>query len=249
MQAYVNEVDANYAKFRVNWRAARDKTQLDLDAHDDVFRSSYRRLTSLQAWRSSLLQGHLPGDSLAFFLEAQNDALVSHTLAQVGSWRSALQALRSCLENVVVCLYYKDHPVELQLWHKGRHRLGFAAALEYFQAHPILDKLPQSLTGIDALSKEYAVLSRAVHASATSFRMTADATGTLLWSSASASVGAWATREIHAVSSVNMLLVALYRTELEGARLPGLRQAISLAIPSSRHGALRSTLKVALSVT
>ena len=244
--AFLAEVDANFERFTRSWRAERDRTQTALDASSDVFKNSYRRLTSLQAWRSMLLEQRLAAASLAFFLEAQNDVLVSHTLAQVGSWRSALQALRSCLENVAVCLYYKDHPVELRLWQDGRHRIGFSAGVGYLRQHPDLKGVPATISGLDTLEKEYGVLSRAVHASAANFRMTADAATTILCSSSAVSLGKWRTRESECVSSLNLLLTSLYRLDLQGARLPGLRQAISLAVPAGRYPEVKARLKVAL---
>lgn len=240
------EIDANYRRFTASWRAEREKTQASLDSYSDDFRSSYRRLISFQAWRSTLLETALEAGSLAFFLEAQNDALVSHTHAQVGCWRSALQALRSCIENIVVCLYYKDHPVELRLWHVGRHRIGFASGIEYLRNHPDLGGVPKSLTGLDVLAREYAVLSQAVHASASGFRMTGDAATTVLWSSSQVSLGKWKTRESACMSAVNLLLVSFFHLEVQGARLPGLRQAISLAVAPRHYPALKASLKVTL---
>ncbi len=243
---YLAEVDANFARFTSRWRRERDAAQSTLDGSSEVFKGSYRRLTSLQAWRSQLLEGRLDVESLAFFLEAQNDVLVSHTLAQSGAWRSALQALRSCLENVVACVYYKDHPIELRLWKAGRHRIGFAASVQYLKEHPEVSGLPRAVTGIDLLEREYATLSRAVHASAVSFRMTADAAAVQLWSPSTASLGKWNSRESDCITAVNLLLVSVFRSELQGARLPGLRQAVSLSISTSRHAAVKKALGVTL---
>lgn len=246
MRSLIREVDANYLRFKASWRDERNRTQTALEDSDEIFKLSYRRITSLQAWRSLLLDSILDEDSLGFFVEGQNDALVSHTLAQVGAWRSALMSLRSCMENVLVCLYYKDHPVELRLWHSGKHRLGFTALIEYMRGHPVLEEIDPAAAGLDLLTKEYGTLSRAVHASAKSFRMSDDASTTRIWSSARASLGSWATREAQVMLAVNLLLTALFRDNLHGARLLGLRKSISLAVPVSRHAAIKAKLQVSL---
>src|SRR5437870_9984913 len=95
------EVEANFQKFRTSNKAALLATTAALESQANKFFKSYRRIVSLQAWRSELLETAISSGSLSFFLEAQNDALTSHALAGCGSWRSSLQALRSCIENVL----------------------------------------------------------------------------------------------------------------------------------------------------
>ena len=85
-----------------------------LDNYDIIVCDCPPNLT-IPTQNALVLEPRMTADSLAFFLEAQNDALVSHVFGNLGSWRSALKALRSCIENVAFCLYYKDHPVELHL--------------------------------------------------------------------------------------------------------------------------------------
>lgn len=112
------EIEANYRRFESDWKQSLSNSiaitgELELDP---TFLESYYRLTTLQAWRAGLLEALLPKESYYFYLEAQNDALVSHIQARSGSWRSALKSLRSVIENVLFALYYMDHPVELSLW-------------------------------------------------------------------------------------------------------------------------------------
>lgn len=84
--------------------------------------------------------------------------------------------MRSTLENTLYFLYYKDHPVELQLWQQQRHRLGFTDLIAYFKGHPLLAEFNhQSETGIVALEDAYASLSKAVHGSVSYFRMVSKA--------------------------------------------------------------------------
>ena len=206
---------------------------------------SYRGVCSLQAWRTSLLAEKIGPEALGFFLEGQNDALTSHVLAQVGAWRSALKALRSCIENVLFCLYYKDDPVELKLWETGKHAMAISALFAYFDKHPLVEGVPDSTNGLAVLKSEYPTLSRAVHGSAASFRMTGSGS-TQLWSSDAGSLGSWRTRETSTLTGLNLVLLSLYREELQGARLLNLRKAVSLAIPASNMPDIRRTFNVRL---
>jgi hypothetical protein len=186
-------------------------------------------------------------EALGFFFEAQNDAIVSHVFARQGYWRSALKSLRSCIETVMQCLFYMDHPVELELWQAGDHRLGRAVLQQYLESHPrVRGVKPDKLTGLAILSKEYETLSRAVHASAKGFRMTADADAVQLCSDDRASLGKWLTRERSVLLGVNLLLVVMFRQELEAGRVPNLREVISLAIPQAYHAEVKSALRVTL---
>lgn len=241
------EVEANFGKFSGGWKTELQRVITELDKEDQKFGSSYAHLTSFQAWRTEILSKCLPEDSLAFFAEAQNDALVSHVFARMGAWRSALKSLRSCLENVCYCLYYKDHPIELRLWLQGSHRLPFATLHEYFEHHPDVSVInDKTVTGLDTIKAEFATLSRAVHASAKGFRMTTDAKTMALWSSEKASLGAWLTRESHVVTGLNLLLLCVFRSQLTGAQLLNLRKAISLTVPKSRFTAIKSSLGISL---
>src|SRR5688500_10294917 len=99
MENFLREVDKNFKKFSNKYSQERNRVSKNLESSEETFKVSYRRIVSLQSWRSVLLENKISADSLGFFLEAQNDALVSHTHARVGAWRSSLKALRSCVEN------------------------------------------------------------------------------------------------------------------------------------------------------
>ncbi len=150
------------------------------------------------------------------------------------------------MENVGFCLYYMGHPVELQLWQLGKHRLGFLRIYEYLQHHPKMLGVSSAVTGLEGLKKEFAVLSRAVHASSKSFRMTVDAKSTLLWSSRKESLGAWATRESACVVALNLLLLSLSREQLQGASHPQLRRAAALAVSARKRADVKKHLKITL---
>jgi len=242
MSLLLKETEANFKAFDKGWRADMAAVSAELAKSSTVYLTSYRRLISLQAWRS-FLETRISEGSLAFFLEAQNDALTSHVFANLGSWRSALKALRGCIDNVLYCLYYKDHPVELRLWHEGKHKLTFAEHFAYLDDHP--DRIQvQEVDAMPVLRTEYATLSKAVHASAKSFRMTENIKETLLWSDANDSRGKWQTREQAVISHINLCLLAHFRRELEGAAAPALRDAIGLAVPASKLSDIKTHMKV-----
>ena len=247
MKQLAREIEANFDAFSASWKTGLETVTQELDGEQDRYLKSYRRLVSLQAWRADLLESIISAESLGFFLEAQNDALVSHVFARCGSWRSALKSLRSSVENICFCLYYMDHPVELQLWESGKHKPGFTATKDYLLSHPRLANLDIAITGLQTVADEYSTLSRAVHASAKSFRMTDDAKTTLLWSSEKPKLGAWETREGHTITALNMLLLSMFREHLQGARLPNLRKSVSFAVPVSKHKAIKDKLGITLS--
>jgi hypothetical protein len=96
------------------------------------------------------------------------------------------------------------------------------------------------------LQNEYSTLSKAVHASAKSFRMTNDVKTTLLWNEAKPSLNQWQTREAAVLTNINLLLLAHFRENLSGAAEAGLREAVSLAIPAAAYPEVKANLKVVL---
>jgi hypothetical protein len=245
MPAFEEELKHNFDSFTAKWKNELSTIQASLDASAQEFFNSYKRLTSINSWRELLIKNEVSEEPYRFFCEAQNDGVSSHVFARLGSWRAALKCLRSCIENVVLCEYYKDHPIELRLWAKGKHRLGFTEAISYLQKHPDIEGMAHELTGLGRMQKEYSILSRAVHGSAHNFRMTVPGGNTNLWSSESAKLGVWKTREIHTITAINLLLLALHSQSLQGTRLPGLRQSIAVTITSA---SLRSKIRTRFSV-
>jgi hypothetical protein len=242
MSLLLKETEANFKTFDGDWRNDMTQVAAELAKDNTLYLASYRRLTSLQAWRV-FLETRISEGSLAFFLEAQNDALTSHVFGSLGSWRAALKALRSCIDNMLFCVYYKDHPVELELWHTGRHKPTFSELFTYLDNHPArvttacIDAMP-------ILRNEYSTLSQAVHASAKSFRMTNDIKETQLWSSVSERKGKWQTREKLVIANLNLLLLALFRGDLSGASASGLRESIGLALPTTMLSELKTHMNV-----
>jgi len=246
MEQFKLEVQANFERSFIATKTSVEDALTKLEAHKTIYSESYSRLVSLQAWRSELFCNIFSSDTEEFFQEAHNDALMSHSLARQGAWRVALMSLRSLIENTVFGLYYCEHPVELQQWLFGEHRLGFSETTAYLLRHPKIKDLDGSITGIETLKKEYATLSKAVHGSAKAFRMSRDGTVTGLNLNSPADLGAWCTREQSTIAAINLLLVCFFSDHVSGAALPNLRKSVSLAIPLKKHASLKSALKVTL---
>lgn len=244
MSLLLKETEENFRTFDAEWRTEMARVAAELAKQGAIYLGSYRRIVSLQAWRT-FLEPRISDSSLAFFLEAQNDALTSHVFANLGSWRAALKALRSCIENIAFCLYYKDHPVELRLWDTGKHKPPISDYMTYLEHHPQRVKVPK-VDPMPHLEAEYSTLSKAVHASAKGFRMTHDVKTTLLWSDAKDSLEQWQTRESAVVTNLNLLLLAHFRDQLGGAAEAGLREAISMAVPAALFPDIKTNLKVVL---
>jgi hypothetical protein len=239
------DIDNSFSSFTDAWHSEQAVVIAALRKSEAVFKNSYARLVSINLWRELLLNHTLDDESLAFFLEAQNDALVSHVFASQGAWRASLQSLRAFLESAVFCLYFKDHPVELELWSLGKYKPGFADTKQYISRHPRFLDIEPSVAGIDGLGDEYNTLSRAVHGGAP-FRMTVLGNETLLWSAERASLGAWAAREKKAVAAINQVLLTMFSKELQGTALPLLRKALGFAIPSAMHLRIKKNLSITL---
>ena len=233
MTDLADEVDENRLSFANSWLAQLNSNVACL-ADNTKLVESYRRITSLQALKSAVIEPHYAVDAAGFFAEAQNDALTSHVLASFGAWRPALQALRSCIENALSALYYNDHPIELRLWSSLSFRVGFSDLHSYFCKHPDVSDAGLELSGLDTLKAEYGTLSKAVHASAPSFRMTDPAAKLLLWSDDPARVNMWSTRERKVIEGVCLLTTVLNQARLAGAAQPNVRAALGFAISAAR---------------
>lgn len=240
------EIESNFATFEAQWPAEFADAQAQLLPSRQHFVDSYVRISSIQAWRTTVLMGTLDEDSEAFFFEGQNDFLISHCLARCGSFRQALKALRSAIENIYFCLYYKDHAVELKKWMLGKHKLGFTELHSYFESHPTVTEHTASPNGLEHIKAEYSTLSKAVHGSAKSFRMTKNLTEIRLWGGEVPEVSQWATREKAVIVNVNLLLLHIFRDQLLGAKNRNLRESIGLVVPKSRHIAIKAELGVTL---
>lgn len=247
MKAYLLEIENNFGNFAKKWRAERQNADGNLQKQGNkIYFESYKKIVSLQAWRECLLQSNISADSLSFFLEAQNDALVSHVLAQHGMWRSALQSLRSMIENVAFCLYYMDHKIELLLWNQGKYNPAISSFFKYFEDHPCVKDVAKKICSVQLLKKEWEILSRAVHGSSKSFRMTLSGELPMIFSAKRVNLGAWETRETNCILGINLLLMCIFREHLNGTKMSNLRKAISLIVKKSKHKGIKENLNIHL---
>ena len=241
-----DELRSNFNQFNQSWRAEANATLTALDIKNDIFSESYSRIASIQAWRTSIIESTIDADSAAFFFEAQNDLLVSHCLAHLGSFRQALKSLRSAIENVLFTIYYKDHPIELLRWKDGEHKLGFTELISYVTSHPLMKGVSEENNGVAKIKDEYSTLSKAVHASAKRFRMTHESVENRLWINDTIELSCWATREVAVIRALNLLLLHCFSSKLKGAAHPNLRQIVGLVVPKKRHSQIRSNLQINL---
>ncbi len=247
MRQLAEELKNNFDSFKGDLKISFMRAFEALEDSDSKFLSSYKRLASLEAWRAYVLEPEIDRSSLEFFIEAQNDALLSHMFARIGSWRAGLKCLRSVFENLMFCLFYKDHPVEYQLWEKGKSQLPISAYIKYFERHPSNDNVPVKVTGISMLIKEYSTLSKSVHGSSKSFRMTLEPYSfPSLMVPDTIKLNQWLTRERKAIQIVNQLLMIIFSENLQGAKLRDLRKAISFTIPNSLNDDIMTHLGIRL---
>lgn len=238
-----NEVDHNYHEFTKKWLSDLEATQNKLSKSDKIFKESYRRLTTFQAWRAAIFEPIIDDDSAAFFVEAHNDALVSHVMARSGAFRVALQSLRSSIENSLLSVYYMDHPVELEQWNEGVFKIGFRELIKYFNNHPRLAKLHEKVCSLNELNSEYEILSKAVHGSAKNFRMTPGGRVSL-WSSDKVTLNKWQTRERSTVMAINSLLICIFRDDLQGTANGNLRKSLGFLYSSKKRDEIKTAIQV-----
>jgi hypothetical protein len=243
MPSLENEIDTNHQAFFRDWTAQATRNWGAL-RNNEVYRSSYRRLCALQAIKSHIVVPNYSQGSAAFFIEAHNDALVSHVSASIGAWRAALQSLRSCIENVLCAVYYREHPVEFELWSVGKFYISFAELIRYAERHPRLNELGTQITGLAVLHSEYATLSKAVHASAVNFRMTDPVSAVLLWSTDPVRAAMWSAREKKVIEAICLLMICLHSQLLQGTRLTPLRNVLRLSISTANRTRLRQRVRV-----
>lgn len=238
-----SEIESNFNRFLLDLSSTFESNRSAILAnHKQVFLESYARIASLNAWRSHIFESKVDRKSSIFFLEAQNDALISHINAQSGLWRSALQSLRSCLENTLLSLYYKDHLVELDLWERNKFRISFTELREYFNKHPNFHAA-SDITGLSLLKNEYQMLSQAVHGSSPEVRMT-DGDEIVISSIDIAKLGQWNQREKKVIQAINCILVAEFHEHLRGASNRFLRKSISLCLRERQKIGLNESYRI-----
>ncbi|MBU2866015.1 hypothetical protein [Pacificibacter marinus] len=240
-----DEINANYIAFSKKVSVSITSNIADFQGNKKLV-ESYARIAAINALKLDIVEPHFPQGAAHFFFEAHNDALISHVNASFGSWRSALQALRSFMENTMAAIYYLDHPVEFVKWSAGDFRMSPKEMREYISEHPKLDKLAKELDLKAALDNEYGTLSKAVHGSNMMFRMTTADGKTNIANPSLADLGKWSARERSAVDISITSLVGVLSDHLDGAKMQNLRAALSIAIQSNARAALKKHLDVSI---
>lgn len=233
--------------FWINTDATQDAASLVVRA-DTRLDQVYTHARVLESWRHHLLSTRL-ATGAPFWYEAQNDYLLSLVHAGRGTWRSALQALRSFLENAAGSLYYMDHPVEARRFDRGDFRLSWTETKQYFATYPYVSDAAFRISTWEQLAHEYAELSKAVHGSAESFRMTESQRFPVLCSSDQVRIGAWRTRCISSAKAIHLLLMIHFASELAGARLRGLREDLGGVFSARDKSRVRQSLGIVLPTT
>lgn len=235
-----------------NYLAFSEKFPKDISENATVFRGenalleSYARVAALNALKVDLVSVNFPTGAAEFFFEAHNDALISHVNASIGSWRPALQSLRSFMENCLAAIFYMDHPVEYKKWESGNFRITPRELRAYVIEHPTLEKLAKDLGLQSELDSEYSTLSKAVHGSNSLFRMTSAEGKTNFAKASLPDLGKWSARERSVVSLCVVLLVALLKDHLDGAKQQEVRSALAVAVSKKGRDALKKHYGVSI---
>ena len=228
-----------------NYKAFAEKFPLDLAKNAKLLSGqkalleSYARVASLNVLKIDLVSVHFPAGAAQFVFEAHNDALLSHVNASVGSWRPALQSLRSFMENCLAAVYYLDHPVEYSKWEAGSFRIAPRELRVYAAEHPKVEKLSKELGLKVELDSEYSTLSKAVHGSNSLFRMTSVEGKTNIAKASLPELGKWSSRERSTVNLCAVILVGILQDHLEGAKQQQVRTALAVSINQKGRDALK----------
>ena len=224
------ELKVASSQFLLDWQTELGRIVQVMSTNETVVQSSYMRMASLQAWKTEFFEATMPMHALAFYVEAQNDAVLSQVLAMQGLCRSSLQAMRSCVENVYGMIYYQDHPIELEQWMQGKHRMDRSEYSSYIKKHPRLQGKLVEDCGVVALDNLYILLNHAVHASSVGFRMAMNPPSLTIAVDDHVRFKKWNTSHSHLISEINMLLLSIYGNKIAGAAKLGLKRAIYLSL-------------------
>lgn len=239
------EVASNAEKFRQSVAGAITSNIDEIVGRDSaLLDEAYARLTTLQSWRSFVLDEHISDEALGFFAEAQNDGITSSILITSGLWRSSLKSLRSLIENLIQSVYFMDHPVEYRRWAEGKLRPTFSELFKYLSEHPDICELPASLNPVADLKAHYSHLSNVVHSSSLEFRMTDDVEELVLWKTSAADIGKWSTTHKRVLRTANSVYLALFSVHLQGAANKGLRESLALVLPASQDDQVKAQMSV-----
>lgn len=141
-------------------------------------------------------------------------------------------------------LYFRDHPVELELWKADQFRIGFAELKRYFESHPRIGQKDAELAGLNVLGKQYRILSKAVHGSGIEFRMTKGVEVPVIYGDEKLAVERWITNQKFVLLGLNLLLIAFFRTNISGTAHSNIRSALSHIVPKSTKSRLKTEWRI-----
>jgi hypothetical protein len=240
-----DEIKQNYEAY-VAATSAAISTNIATFSGNDHLVQSYSRVASINAIKVDLVDTHFSKEAAHFFFEAHNDALISHVNASFGSWRPALQALRSFFENTMSAIYYTDHPIELEQWKSGKYTMQPRDLRQYIVDHPRIEKVAAELNLKALLDQEYGTLSKAVHGSNILFRMTSDDGKTNIANPNIPDLGKWAARERATMNLLIVPILCVLGDHIAGAKLPNLRSIIGNTLSPASRAALKKHLNVSI---
>ena len=235
---------------KANYLALTDKTVTTISDNIASFKGkkalleSYARLATLNAIKLDLIEGDWSEPAKRFFEEAHNDAMLSHLNASFGSWRPALQSMRSFLENTMMAIYYSEHPVELLKWERGDHRIEPRDLREYVASHPVIALVASDTDLKKELDSEYRDLSAAVHGSKSIFRMTNSDGKPNLAETKPERLGKWAARERATVNLCVLMLASFFNQGLDGAKRQPMRDSMRISLSKKSKAALKKHFNV-----
>ena len=239
------ELKNNFEKFTDSWTGILDKNIKAL-RKDPQFAESFARVAAFNSLRVDVIEPKMSKEAYLFVKEAHHDLLIAHTNAMFGSKRSALQSLRSFLENTMMGLFFQTHPIEQQKWLKQSFRIAPAELRKFFSEHPALKS--KDVTNFkDAIGDEYAVLSKSVHASAKNVRMVNEDSKGLLWTSEAKELDDFFKHEKKSIATIGFLIFVIYSEQLSGTKLPNTRQAFSKIFDATQKSLLRDGHSVKIS--
>lgn len=238
-------MDESARRVEANYLAFSNKVSETIGSNIAGFRGnrmlldSYARIAALNAIKVDIVDPNFPSGAAQFFYEAHNDALLSHVNASFGSWRPALQSLRSFMENTLSAIFFLDHPVEFEKWSNGDFLTSPRGMREYLAEHPRICRMAKEVGLKGALDREYGTLSKAVHASNSLFRMTTSDGAVNIANPSLAELGKWSARERSAVDICVTALLGVLSDHIEGAKMQNLRAIMGVAVSSTNRAALK----------
>ncbi len=103
---------------------------------------------------------------MEFLDELRSDLVHVLTFVSLGFKKPLALSIRSCIEDVIRHIYYKDHPIEFQLLNEtGDTQISVTSTFDYFNDHPLFKKFKGFHMIYDHLSNQYSETSKLIHGS------------------------------------------------------------------------------------